>query len=511
MYILKHFPRLLFFILCFTLACTSCSKEDTPPTPEPEEELPTPEEEGPVVLQNEVNDFIWLGLNEIYLWQDKVPNLADNKFNNTDDYFSFLNTYNSPEDLFESLLYRRGEVDRFSFLVNDYIALENSFQGTTLSNGLDFGLVRIGNTNDVLGYVRYVANGSDASTKDIKRGELFLTVDGQQLTVSNYYDLLFGNNSSYTLGIATISNSQIELTNKNVTLTKTNFTENPIHINKVIELNGTKIGYLMYNSFIANFDSELNNSIAELKSQGITELVLDLRYNPGGRVSSALALCSMITGQFENDIIITEQWNPKYQAYFEQVDPDFLINRFPKALTDDSPITTLNLNKVYVLTTGGSASASELVINGLDPYIDVVQIGTNTAGKYTASITLYDAPDFSRDNANPNHTYAMQPLVYKSSNINGVSDYDNGLTPDHIITYQTNSGSSFEGENIENLGELGEDTDPFLAKALSLISGTTTKSYENLKAVKGIKVDHIAESNDFKPLGKGMYTTLKTK
>ena len=80
-------------------------------------------------------------------------------------------------------------------------------------------------------------------------------------------------------------------------------------------------------------------------------------------------------------------------------------------LTDGSALNSLNLSKVYVLTTDRSASASEGLINSLNPYIDVVQIGNyKTVGKTQASITIYDSEDFGREGANPNHTYAMQPL-----------------------------------------------------------------------------------------------------
>ena len=494
---LKH----LFIVLIIGLSFFNCSKE-----PVETETI----DQAPITLSNEINDFIWSGMNEIYLWQNDVPNLSNSKFNTQDQYYTFLNGYDTPESLFDDLLYQKGIIDKFSFLVDDYIALENSFQGTSKTDGLDYRLIRLGNSDDVLGYVRYVANSSNAATKDIKRGDFFLTVDGQQLTINNYADLLFGNNDTYTLGMANISNNTVTLNGKNIELTKSEFTENPILINKTIDANGIKVGYLMYNGFVSNFDSDLNNAFSQLKSDGITELVLDLRYNPGGRVSSAVILSSMITGQFTDQVFLTEIWNNKYQSYFQANDPEFLINRFTNTLLDNSPITSLNLNKVYILTTDGSASASELVINCLDPYIDVVQIGTNTTGKYTASLTLYDAPNFDRENANPDHKYAIQPLVYKSSNKNGVSDYFNGLTPDHLITYQTSSGSTSEGENILNMGILGDVDEPFLQKAISLITGTTSKISEQSKQI-GIDFKPVADSKDFTPLGKGMYTELNLK
>lgn len=487
-------------LLLFISVILNCSKKD--------DEVIVEVVPQPITLNNEVNDFIWKGLNEIYLWQNNVPNLSDSKFANNDAYYSFLNSYNTPESLFDGLLYQKGVVDKFSFLVNDYVALENSFQGTSKTDGLDFRLVRLSGSEDIFGYIRYVATNSYASTQDIKRGEFFMTVDGQQLTINNYSNLLFGTKDNYTLGMANITNGSIALNGKTVSLTKTDFTENPILINKTIDANGTKVGYLMYNQFIADFDDELNTAIADLKSQGITELVLDLRYNPGGRVSSAIILSSMITGQFTNSIFSKEEWNTKYQAYFQANSPESLINRFTDKLLDNTPIAKLNLNKVYILTTTGSASASELVINCLDPYINVIQIGTKTTGKYTASVTLYDATNFDRANANPNHKYALQPLVLKSANKNGVTDYYNGLIPDYLITYQTASGASAEGENITNLGVLGDVNEPFLAKAISLITGATTKSISTNK-ILGVDFKEIADSKDFTPLGKGMYTTLK--
>ncbi|MFV0540608.1 MAG: S41 family peptidase [Aestuariibaculum sp.] len=514
----KTILNILTAFVISSLLFTGCSKSD--------DNTPVIES---VSLNNEVNDFIWRGLNDVYLWQSDVPNLGDTKFfSNNDyvtfynsydttenlsqdiiaDYFTFLNKYNNPTELFDALLYKKDDIDKFSYLVDDYVALENSFQGTSKSSGLDFGLVRLSGSNDILGYVRYIAKNSDAANKDIYRGDFFLEVDGQQLTINNYQELLFGSNDNFTLGMADITNNIVAINGKTVALTKTEFTEDPILINDIIEINGHTIAYLMYNQFIGDFDNALNDVFAEFKAQGATDLILDLRYNPGGRVSTAVALASMITGQFTEDIFASAQWNSKYQAYFSSNNPEFLNDRFTDKLADNSSINMLNLTKVYILTTTGTASASELIINGLDPYIDVIHIGTRTTGKYTASVTLYDANNFDKEKANPNHKYAMQPLVYKSANKNGVSDYYNGLVPDHIITYQTANGETQEGENLVNLGILGNINEPFLNKAVELITGTSTKN--NMDRT-GIKIKHVADTKDFAPLGKRMFDNLDFK
>ncbi|MDZ7635791.1 MAG: S41 family peptidase [Bacteroidales bacterium] len=93
-----------------------------------------------------------------------------------------------------------------------------------------------------------------------------------------------------------------------------------------------------------------------------------------------------------------------------------------------TPINSLGLDQVYIITTSETASASEMVINGLEAYIPVIQVGTNTTGKYVGSITLKDVDN--NGNVNPSHSWAMQPIIVKYSNSQNVSDFDNGLTPD---------------------------------------------------------------------------------
>jgi len=200
----------------------------------------------------------------------------------------------------------------------------------------------------------------------------------------------------------------------------------------------------------------------------------------------------MITGQFTGKIYSTEQWNSELQAAFFEDNPEFLINRFTNN-DDGTSLNSLNLSKVYILTTGSSASASELVINSLDPYINVVQIGTTTTGKYQASITLYDSDNFGKEDANPNHTYAMQPLVLKSLNVVGNTDYDDGLFPDITLA-----------EDFGNLGILSNVNEPLFAAAIADILGSGRISYPILQEVK-----LIGDSNDFTPFTKDMFIDKK--
>jgi carboxyl-terminal processing protease len=216
----------------------------------------------------------------------------------------------------------------------------------------------------------------------------------------------------------------------------------------------------MYNGFYSNFDTKLNDAFGTLKSQGITDLVLDLRYNGGGSVQTAARLASMITGGFTGQVFAKQQWNAKIESYFAANDPESLKNYFVDKI-GTTPINSLNMPKVYILTSKSTASASELVINGLKPFISVIQIGDVTVGKNVGSVTLYDSPTFGKDKRNPNHRYAMQPLTLKIVNKDGFGDYQSGLTP----TFS-------KPETVSNLGVLGNPSEPLLSLAIGKITGT---------------------------------------
>ncbi|MFV8379409.1 S41 family peptidase [Flavobacterium sp. LB3R33] len=437
----------------------------------------------------DIQDFIWKGMNQYYLWQADVPNLADDKFADQTALNTFLKGYTVPEDLFDALRVDK-TIDRFSWIVDDYLELEGTLQGTTKNNGVDFGLSRKpGSTTEIFGYVRYIIANSDASNKNIKRGDYFTAVNGTQLTLTNYESLLFGSNENYTLNLADYNGTTIVANGKSVELTKTVLSENPILINKVITSGSHKIGYLMYNGFYANYDTQLNEAFASLKSQGVTALVLDLRYNGGGSVQTATRLASMITGQFTGQVFAKQQWNAKINAYFETNNPAALINSFTDKI-GTTAINSLNLTKVYILTTQSTASASELVINGLEPHINVIQIGDVTVGKNVGSVTLYDSPTFGSENRNPNHRYAMQPIVLKIVNSTGFGDYFNGLQPDYLLK-----------ETISTYGVLGDPSEPLLSTAIGKITGTTRM----LKQNTGINFEFFKDSKSIKGIQNQMY------
>ena len=431
------------YLFLFSLLFTSCFEDN--------------DDNG--ALASEINDFVWKGMNAAYLYKQEIPDLDNDRFNDSEEYASYLNDYTSPENLFESLIYERDNIDKFSLIVDNYIELEQYLSGVSLSNGLNYGLVYLPNSNnEIFGYVRYVNNGSAADLANINRGDIFRSIDNITLSIDNYSDLL--SQEIYTVNFANyfnndtedISDDIIELNGINIELQKVPLIKNPVHHYSTLDYSGGKIGYLMYNQFVSNYDDYLKTIFSEFKSNSVDELILDLRYNPGGSINSAIVLASLITGQFENEIFNTEQWNNDIQNYWINNNPEYLINRFTTFQS------SLSLSRVYILTTRSSASASELIINCLKPYINVVQIGTPTYGKYQASVTLYDSENFSNQNVNRSHNYALQPLVLKTLNVNGVTDYYNGINPDY----------EYE-ERAFDMGEVGDLNEPMLNFTLDII------------------------------------------
>ena len=411
----------------------------------------------PVPSELEIKDFIWKGLNLYYLWQADQPKLADDLFATQRDLNLFLEDYETPEALFSDLKVSPS-IDRFSVMFSDYRILENALQGGFRTNGIEFSLRFKDDTQtDIFGYVRYILPNTSASSQGVTRGMVFYAVNNIPLTASNesLWRAAFGEDT-YSLQFADYDGGNITPNGVSMSFTKAQYTENPVYLTNVIEVDDKRVGYLMYNGFFSNFESQLNQAFGQLKAANVTHLVLDLRYNSGGSVDTATRLASMITGQFNGQVFARQVWNQKVMDFFNQQNPEQLINRFTNSIGNGNTINSLNLNKVYVLTTGLTASASELIINSLKPYIQVVQIGTTTVGKNDGSITLYDSPTFGSSNRNPNHRYAMQPLVLKIADKNGNGEYQDGLNP-----------TIEQSENVANLGVLGDQNEPYLNTAIN--------------------------------------------
>lgn len=427
-----------------------------------------------LISATEINDFVWKGMNSWYNWQPQVPDLADSKKDDANAYTAYLNQFAKPDDLFNSIIYQKDIVDRFSWFIDDYIVQEQQFQGISKSFGMRFQSVQINSSGDVILYVRYVAENSPASAANIKRGDIINALDGTQLNNTNFNtEVSKLSNDTVTFSFAQENGGALTFV-EDKTITTAVIYENPVYLTKVFpDINGKKVGYLIYNGFRSSYNDELNAAFATFKSENIDELVLDLRLNGGGSVETSSYLASMIDANAGEGKFADLKFNSKHENQNGAYNFSNTLNIYnaDNTKTGNESINRLtSISKLYILTSGSTASASEMIINGLKAYIPVKLIGTTTYGKNVGSITLYDSPstDFQdRASANPNHTNAMQPIVFQIFNKNGKSDYTQGFSPDIEVK---------EYEYWNNILPFGDKNEVVLKAALDDIRGYTTKT-----------------------------------
>lgn len=386
---------------------------------------PGPDGENPT--DEKVNYWIYENMGLYYYWNDQLPASPDYK--------------QRPDSFFESLLYKynivsRPDGDRFSWIQESAEDLKSSLSGQSKSTGMNFKLYLKGSgSNEVIGVVLYVLQGSPADQAGVKRGDIFTKINGQTLTRSNYNSLLF--NSEGTLKVTfskqdqtTSPSSYIEIGDKNIA--KTTLQENPVHLDTVYTIGTKKLGYLVYNQFNPGpsgvkdtkaYDEEIDAFLGNLKASGINEFILDLRYNGGGYVSSARNLASLLArGVTSKDVFSYKEYNANLtKALKDQYGNDYFKDYF----LDKSQNVGSLLNRVFILTSTSTASASELTINGLKPYMEVIVVGDTTVGKNVGSITIADETKKIK--------WGLQPIVSKSFNSKGNSDYSGGFAPDVYI------------------------------------------------------------------------------
>ena len=477
--------KTLTLLLTLAFLTTSCFKDD----------------DDIAISTSDINDFVWKGMNSWYNWQTQVSNLSDAKDDNTAEYQSYLDQFNTPNDLFNSLKYQPDVADRFSWFIEDYIEQQRQFQGISKSHGAKYQSLQINNNGDIILYVRHVTDNSPASIANIKRGDIINAIDGITVNTSNFNDVI-GKLSNETITLSFVSENGGTLTFiEDKTITATVLSENPVFLKKVFDnIDGKKVGYLVYNGFRSSYNDELNDAFLFFKNETIDELILDLRINGGGSVATSAYLASMIYANAGLDKFADLKFNSKHS------DDDGFYN-FQNTLnvfdandkkTGEQAINRLNtLNRLYVLTSKSTASASEMVINGLKPYMSSVKVvGTTTYGKNVGSITLYDSPstDFrNQSTANPSHLNAMQPIVFQIFNKNGESDYTQGFSPDVEVK---------EHEFWNNILPLGDENEVVLKAALDDIRGFTTKSTAKKKPSFAKITDIITLDNKFE---KEMY------
>lgn len=428
----------LILLLAFAFACS----EDPIPDPKPEPEPEKPKEEASKLTQD-INGFINAAMTDIYLWYRYLPNIDIRYEMDSKAYF-------------DKLLY---DEDKWSFITDDVKALEDSFEGVETSFGYSLAFGRFSNTGNIFALIEFVYPGTPAAEAGLKRGDIIVKMNGSDITDNNYRDLLYASNLTISLGI--LGEGGISVDPNSVKMMAEELTLDPVMITEIIEHEGTRVGYLFYAQFISNFNTSLDTAFQFFQNEGITDLILDFRYNPGGGVNAAQYLCSSVAPVSvvnSNSTLVTYQWNDKYQNHWkstrrtDQIEVDFI----------DNTKVQMGLNKLYILTGNGTASASELSITGLKPYMDVVTVGETTYGKYTGSITL--KPEYYYDKESEYsefENWGLQPIVLRYANSQGITDFKEGFVPDIAV-----EDDLFSGIPLGNL------QDPLVKAAIEDITGS---------------------------------------
>jgi C-terminal processing protease CtpA/Prc len=237
---------------------------------------------------------------------------------------------------------------------------------------------------------------------------------------------------------------------ENFSLAKSTIGMNTVTAEEIFDLDGTKVGYLSFVSFLATSEEELDASFQRFQAENIRELIVDLRYNGGGRVNIAEMMASNIIGEAgEGRNFIKYRHNAEKSAQYDQ------------SVQFNSPQIPLQLDRLIVITSSGSASASELLINGLRPFVDVVIIGDDTYGKPVGSRPFRFGG------------YAISPISFKILNDNDEGEYFGGLQADAYV--------------VDDLSrKLGDPEEARLQEALYFIrngsfSGLNARSSRTLK------------------------------
>lgn len=376
----------------------------------------------PVVYRNaDVNAWIYAEMKEKYLWSDELKVVGN------------TNTTGDIETYFYDLLYQYKTVDRFSWIRTSVEDLVAGLNGQNKAFGIKQYPIYMDNASRtrVAYAIQYAIRGGAAAAAGLKRGDFITKVNGENITAENYQTLLSSSESAtFTLG--TYASGKIIDTENSISVTKELSQTNAVQYSEIIEISGKKIGYLVYTQFLTSNDRELNDVFGTFKNEAIDELVIDFRFNPGGYISSSELLSSLIVKNLDENALMTRQvWNKTMTDYYISKNGDKTFDTYYfKSRSDVGTLNNLNtLERVYFLTSNGTASASELTINNLRPYMDVKIVGEHTYGKNVGSITISD------DKSPRRWDWGLQPIVLKSVNKNGEADYGtiNGFTPDIIV------------------------------------------------------------------------------
>ncbi|MEO8794316.1 MAG: S41 family peptidase [Daejeonella sp.] len=450
-FINKIKARNLLAIFGFLVVFTACKKDPTviTPTPAPPVAAATREEL--------TKDSIFLYAKDTYFWNDALPTAAVFNARSYADFEAELAKIKS----YKINPATGKPIDKYSFL--DDGGLSDQLGGVSGDYGFSANFNN-GDRSDLR--IRYVYPNSPAATAGVKRGQQIIKLNGStnvngntQANVDFLNTSIFGDNVNITMTLKNLDGTTVD-----VNFNRGTYSLNPILFTKVFTVGAKKVGYMVFNSFTTNSASNLDQVFADFSNAGISEVIVDLRYNGGGSVSTADVLTNLIApASSTGNLMYTTYWTKTMQdgaafilknqkfygtgndgvkrlySYFDYnyspTEDAGNVERFQKR-------GAANITRAYFIVTGSTASASELVINNLRPVMDVKLIGKKTYGKPVGFFALHiDKLDM----------YIPQ---FQTKNSQNFGDYFDGMAVDR--------------DDFDDIGkDFGDPTERLLANALS--------------------------------------------
>lgn len=398
------------------------------------------------------NRWIYSQMNMNYLWREDLPDSLDCNFNQ------------NTKDFFESILSPK---DRFSYLTtnSNYSSSRQGLWGFAYQKYID----RNGRIGVLVLYKTH-------NNRNISTGDWLMPID------EDYKTFVKLTLSEYGL-FEVIPNSQFDLSSS---ISNIGSQSNTVVCDTVYNVDNKRIGYMCY----VEFDdiADLKEPMRKFKESNISELILDLRYNPGGYVNTCQFLCNCIIPEYAYENIFQQcSYNDILSAYYVNTtgsDRTFSYFKRPHedgSITIGTQIVPLNLKRIFILTSSHTASASEAAIICLRPYMDVTTIGENTVGKGVGS----------RNFSDNHYKYSIQPIIMRYYNALGETTPDEGLIPDYYVSDGYSTPKREIGDTQENL----------LNYALSLISPNSFQFAPKSRA-ENSKIE-----NSLTPIGEPSYVT----
>lgn len=374
-----------------------------------------------ICQRNDINALVFCALQQDYLWYRDLPASI-----NPDNYAS-------PSALLQAVA---APQDRYSFVLTAQEYQDRFINATFF--GFGFSSVRADNNSAL--QIAYVYDDGSAAQNGLRRGDKITEIEGVSVSqwlsqldagTINSEDIYGPNESGVIRNFVWLKPDGSQLS---ADFIKSDVTTNTVLHRSVIEQDDKRIGYLVFNSFIELSESELQQAFAYFAIQGVEELVLDLRYNGGGLIRVANQLSTQIAQRnVQGQVFVKYRYNDKNTA-----------KNNTTLFSLGAGSTSLNLDRVFILTTASSCSSSELVINALSPFIDVVQIGGTTCGK-----PVGQQPDQIGN-------YVLFAINFQTVNALEQGDYFEGLEPECQVLEQIK-------------GDWGIAGDPLYAEALQYI------------------------------------------